>query len=70
MRNLRMTLYQEMKSLREEALQDEINGQLKISEENKDLEIMKEYLLLKFRKSDWHGVADAACDIREMLGKK
>lgn len=29
-------------------------------------EIMKTYLLLKFEIEDWHGVADAAMDIREL----
>lgn len=32
----------------------------------KDKEIMIEYLLLKVRQGDWHGVSDAANDIREM----
>ena len=34
-----------------------------------DLEIMLAYLQLKVRQSDWHGVADAAMDIREMLAR-
>jgi len=35
-----------------------------------DLEIMQAYLLLKVRQGDWHGVADAAMDIREMEARK
>jgi hypothetical protein len=34
-----------------------------------DKEIMVEYLLLKVRQEDWHGVSDAAVDIREMEAK-
>lgn len=30
-------------------------------------ETMKEYLLLKIEEEDWHGVADAAMDIRELV---
>ena len=32
----------------------------------KDKEIMIEYLLLKVKQGDWHGVSDVANDIREM----
>lgn len=35
----------------------------------KQLEKMKSYLLLKYEISDWHGVADAAMDIREIEAK-
>lgn len=35
-----------------------------------DQEVMIEYLFLKIRQQDWHGVADAAMDIREMEAKK
>jgi len=31
-----------------------------------DIEVMVAYLLLKVKQRDWHGVADAANDIREM----
>jgi hypothetical protein len=31
-----------------------------------DIEVMLAYLLLKVKQRDWHGVADAAMDIREM----
>lgn len=31
-----------------------------------DIEVMIAYLLLKVKQKDWHGVADAAMDIREM----
>ena len=33
---------------------------------NKDIEVMIAYLLLKVKEKDWHGVADAANDIRVM----
>lgn len=36
---------------------------------SKQLERMKSYLLLKFEVADWHGVADAAMDIREIEAK-
>lgn len=35
----------------------------------KEKEGMIEYLLLKVNKQDWHGVADAAMDIREIEAK-
>jgi len=31
------------------------------------IRIMKEYLLMKYHQEDWHGVMDAAADIRELL---
>jgi len=31
-----------------------------------DIEVMIAYMQLKIRQRDWHGVADAANDIREM----
>jgi len=34
------------------------------------LEVMKDYLLLKFELGDWHGVSDAAMDIREMIARE
>jgi len=33
-------------------------------------EIMIQYLLLKVQQKDWHGVSDAANDLREMQAKK
>lgn len=30
------------------------------------IELMKTYLKMKFDEGDWHGVADAAMDIREL----
>lgn len=36
---------------------------------NERIEIMKQYLLFKFEEEDWHGVADAAMDLREMTAK-
>ena len=31
-----------------------------------DIDVMVAYLLLKVKQRDWHGVADAVMDIREM----
>ena len=31
-----------------------------------DIDVMVAYLLLKVKQRDWHGVSDAANDIREM----
>ena len=33
-------------------------------------EIMIDYLLLKVQQKDWHGVSDAANDLREMDARK
>lgn len=33
-------------------------------------EIMTEYLFLKIQQKDWHGVSDAANDLREMNARK
>jgi len=33
-------------------------------------EIMIDYLLLKVQQKDWHGVSDAANDLREMNARK
>ena len=35
-----------------------------------DTEVMVAYLKLKVKQRDWHGVADAAMDIREMEAKE
>jgi len=35
----------------------------------KDFVLMKDYLLMCFRKEDWHGVMDASADIREIVSK-
>jgi len=35
-----------------------------------EIEVMIAYLLLKVRQRDWHGVADAAMDIREMEARE
>ena len=35
----------------------------------RDLDLMKDYLSLCIRKEDWHGVMDAAADIREIVAK-
>jgi hypothetical protein len=34
------------------------------------IELMKRYLLMKFNEGDWHGVMDAAADLRELEVKK
>ncbi len=34
-----------------------------------DTDIMKEYLLMKFRQADYHAVMDAAADLREMVAR-
>ena len=33
-------------------------------------EILIQYLLMKVRQEDWHGVSDAANDLREMDAKE
>jgi len=33
----------------------------------KKIKLMKRYLLLKYEQGDWHGVADAAMDLRELI---
>lgn len=35
-----------------------------------DIDVMIAYLMLKVRQRDWHGVADAAMDIREMEARE
>ena len=35
-----------------------------------DIDVMVAYLLLKVKQRDWHGVADAANDIREMEARE
>ena len=35
-----------------------------------DIEVMIAYLMLKVKQHDWHGVADAANDIREMEARE
>jgi len=35
-----------------------------------DIEVMVAYLKLKVKQRDWHGVADAAMDIREMEARE
>jgi len=35
-----------------------------------ETEVMVAYLLLKVQQRDWHGVADAAMDIREMEARE
>lgn len=34
-----------------------------------DVEVMKAYLILKLDQGDWHGVSDAANDLREMQAR-
>jgi hypothetical protein len=40
----------------------------KMSLEEK-IDMMKKYLLMKFHDEDWHGVADASMDIRELVAE-
>ncbi|PTU30918.1 hypothetical protein [Stenotrophobium rhamnosiphilum] len=35
----------------------------------RDLQLMKDYLMMCTRKEDWHGVMDASADIREIVAK-
>lgn len=42
----------------------------KLTKVTTDKAVMLQYLLLKVKQEDWHGVADAAMDIREMEAKK
>jgi hypothetical protein len=35
-----------------------------------DIDVMVAYLLLKVKQRDWHGVSDAANDIREMEARE
>lgn len=37
---------------------------------NVNIEKLVMYMLLKIKECDWHGVADAAMDIRELEAKK
>lgn len=34
------------------------------------IELLKKYLLMKFEQGDWHGVMDAAADLRELQVKR
>lgn len=36
---------------------------------SKRYEMYKKYLLMKFEEEDWHGVADAAMDIRDLISR-
>jgi len=42
----------------------------KYMEQTSPIEVMTAYLLLKVKQKDWHGVADAAMDIREMEARE
>lgn len=54
------------------------NGPFPVNKEidkgNQDIDnkikLMKEYLFAKYKEEDWHGVMDAAADIRELVAKK
>ena len=50
---------------------NELNEQLarELSKLIKQKQGMVEYLKLKLSQEDWHGVADAAMDIREIVSK-
>lgn len=39
----------------------------KLRELEDNQKIMEEYLLLKYKEKDWHGVSDAANDIRDIV---
>ncbi len=40
------------------------------SDEMTDRDILIQYMLMKVRQEDWHGVSDAANDLREMDAKE
>lgn len=43
--------------------------QAKLAQLNTELHIMKDYMIQRQSNQDWHGVMDAACDIREITAK-
>jgi len=47
-------------------MKDIVTEVVKLTEEKAG---MTEYLKLKMKQEDWHGVADAAMDIREIVAK-
>jgi hypothetical protein len=47
-----------------------MNFEEEIKKLQNKVEGMRNYLLLKVEVEDWHGVADAAMDIRELEAKK
>ena len=58
-----------------DAAQELANGQFlkvngKIQELNTSIDQMVSYMKLKIDQKDWHAVADASMDIREMEAKK
>lgn len=42
---------------------------LKVAELELDMVKMREYLVMKVKENDWHGVADAAMDMRDIENK-
>jgi hypothetical protein len=42
---------------------------MEIQQAQEKIELMKKYLLMKFHEEDWHGVMDAAADLRELVIK-
>ena len=46
------------------------DAQMMLEEVRRQLIVMKSYLEVRLDMQDWHGVADAAMDIREMEAKK
>lgn len=45
------------------AILEKAHRQLKLSERKR---VMVEYMQLKMKEEDWHGVADASMDLREL----
>ena len=43
---------------------------MKVYTHKEQIKIMIDYLYLKVQVEDWHAVADAAMDIREMIAKE
>ena len=52
-------------------MEKNLKSDLKAKQEKLEsrLQRMKDYLQLKFDEEDWHGVADAAMDIREIVSE-
>lgn len=42
---------------------------MEVQQVQEKIELMKKYLLMKFYEEDWHGVMDAAADLRELVVK-
>ena len=44
--------------------------QMMLEEVRRQLVVMRSYLEMRVDMQDWHGVADAAADIRELIAKE